>query len=119
MTARYKRGIIPHRMNDPRPEGHMASHIGRRKLLATLGGAAARRRGRWRHMRSKACLYGTVEEGSNDEAARYSRWRGSSGYRRHLKFSATRNRTGHPTAENGDRLARRVAGASVQRDSFG
>src|SRR5262249_4353225 len=28
-------------MNDPRSEGHMASHIRRRKLLATLGGAAA------------------------------------------------------------------------------
>src|SRR6516162_9734820 len=28
-------------MNDPLPEGHMASHIGRRKFLATLGGAAA------------------------------------------------------------------------------
>src|SRR5437870_8101997 len=28
-------------MNDPQPEGHMASHIGRRKFLATLGGAAA------------------------------------------------------------------------------
>src|SRR5262245_10717896 len=28
-------------MNDPRPEGHMASFIGRRKFLATLGGAAA------------------------------------------------------------------------------
>src|SRR5439155_13922814 len=27
-------------MNDPQPEGHMASHIGRRKFLATLGGAA-------------------------------------------------------------------------------
>src|SRR5258705_9008164 len=26
---------------DPQPEGHMASHIGRRKFLATLGGAAA------------------------------------------------------------------------------
>src|SRR5215472_13132981 len=40
-TARWKRGIIPHCMNDPQPEGHMASHIGRRKLLAALGGAAA------------------------------------------------------------------------------
>src|SRR5215470_10059711 len=30
-TARWKRGIIPHCMNDPQPEGHMASHIGRRK----------------------------------------------------------------------------------------
>jgi hypothetical protein len=26
-------------MNDPQLEGHMASHIGRRKFLATLGGA--------------------------------------------------------------------------------
>jgi len=28
-------------MNDPLPEGHMASHIRRRKFLATLGGATA------------------------------------------------------------------------------
>src|SRR5262249_19407049 len=28
-------------MNDPQLEGHMASHIGRRKFLATLGGAVA------------------------------------------------------------------------------
>src|SRR5262245_36097132 len=27
-------------MNDPQPEGHMTSHIERRKFLATLGGAA-------------------------------------------------------------------------------
>src|SRR5438094_7316168 len=27
-------------MNDPQPEGHMASHIGRRTFLAALGGAA-------------------------------------------------------------------------------
>src|SRR5262249_38004293 len=36
-----KRGIVPPWQNDPQPEGHMASHIGRRKFLATLGGAAA------------------------------------------------------------------------------
>src|SRR5262249_13603713 len=30
----------PHCMNDPQPEGHMASHIRRRKFLALLGGAA-------------------------------------------------------------------------------
>src|SRR5262249_55045486 len=30
-----------HCMNDPQPEGHMASHMRRRKFLATLGGAAA------------------------------------------------------------------------------
>jgi putative tryptophan/tyrosine transport system substrate-binding protein len=28
-----------HCMNDPQPEGHIASHIERRKFLATLGGA--------------------------------------------------------------------------------
>src|SRR5499425_3337526 len=28
-------------MNDPQPEGHMASYLGRRRFLATLGGAAA------------------------------------------------------------------------------
>src|SRR5215831_14258274 len=28
-------------MNGPRPKGHMASHIERRKFLATLGSAAA------------------------------------------------------------------------------
>jgi len=28
-------------MNDPQPEGHMASHIERRKFLATHGGRAA------------------------------------------------------------------------------
>src|SRR5262249_56600089 len=28
-----------HCMNDPQPEGHMASYIARRKFLATLGGA--------------------------------------------------------------------------------
>jgi hypothetical protein len=28
-------------MNDPKPEGHMASYIRCRKFLATLGGAAA------------------------------------------------------------------------------
>src|SRR4029434_9106987 len=30
-----------HGVHDPQPEGHMASYIGRRKFLATLGGAAA------------------------------------------------------------------------------
>jgi hypothetical protein len=40
-TARWKRGIILHCMNDPNRRGHMASHIERRKFLATVGGAAA------------------------------------------------------------------------------
>src|SRR5215510_1171944 len=33
--------MISHCMNDPQPEGHMASYIERRKFLAMLGGAAA------------------------------------------------------------------------------
>jgi hypothetical protein len=41
LTARWKRGIILHCLNDPQLEGHMASCIGRRKFLATLGGATA------------------------------------------------------------------------------
>src|SRR5262249_42411051 len=41
-TARWKRAIIPLLLNDPQPEGHMASYVARRKFLATLGGAAAR-----------------------------------------------------------------------------
>src|SRR5262245_39547920 len=32
-----------HYMNDPQPEGHMASYIRRRKFLATLGGAVVAR----------------------------------------------------------------------------
>ena len=32
--------MIRHCMNDPQPEGHMASHIERRKFLATLLGGA-------------------------------------------------------------------------------
>src|SRR5262249_1036673 len=40
-TARWKGGIIRHCMNDPQPEGHMASYIRRRKFLATLLGGAA------------------------------------------------------------------------------
>src|SRR5262245_33016335 len=41
LTARWKRGIIPHCMNAPQSEGHTASYIARRKFLATLGAAAA------------------------------------------------------------------------------
>src|ERR1700751_2848872 len=43
-SPRPRDGIVVsslHCMNDPQAEGHMASHIGRRKFLATLGGAAA------------------------------------------------------------------------------
>src|SRR5262245_101419 len=38
MEAWYHPSIA---LNDPQPEGHMASYIRRRKFLATLGGAVA------------------------------------------------------------------------------
>src|SRR5262249_13503700 len=44
LSPRPRYGIVVpslHCMNDPQAEGHMASHIGRRKFLATLGGMAA------------------------------------------------------------------------------
>src|SRR5262249_38055831 len=40
LTTRWKRDIIPPLLT-PNRRGHMASHIERRKFLATLGGAAA------------------------------------------------------------------------------
>src|SRR4029453_8229947 len=43
-------------MNDPQPEGHMASYIGRRKFLPRF--LAARPRGRSRRPHSRACAYG-------------------------------------------------------------
>src|SRR6516165_5200599 len=39
-TARWNVVSSLHCMTDPRPEGHMASYIERRKFLAALGGAA-------------------------------------------------------------------------------
>ena len=41
-TPRARNASFDH-ARDPQPEGHMASHIGRRKLLATLGGSMAAR----------------------------------------------------------------------------
>ena len=39
-TPRARNASFDH-ARDPQPEGHMASHIGRRELLVALGGAAA------------------------------------------------------------------------------
>ena len=54
-------------MNDPQPEGHMASYIGRRKFLAMLGGAAAWPLGV--RAQSKPALIGMLASGFADSSA--------------------------------------------------
>src|SRR4029450_3879139 len=53
-------------MNDPQPEGHMASYIGRRKFLSTLGGVAAAwplaARAQTKQMRRIGVLMGLVAD---------------------------------------------------------
>jgi putative tryptophan/tyrosine transport system substrate-binding protein len=69
-----KRGIILHCMNDPQPEGHMASYIGRRKFLATLlGGAVAWPRGLLAEATSKRAMIAWLWAASQSGADEYVR----------------------------------------------
>src|SRR5215470_13510609 len=57
-------------MNDPQPEGHMASHIERRKFLATLGSAAVWPLGA-RAQQAAMPVIGIVHLTSRDETRGY------------------------------------------------
>src|SRR5262249_7117874 len=70
LTPKRSLGRTGRAMADPQAEGHMASHIGRRKFLATLGGAAAtsawsfaaRAQRRALRFRRGACRYASLAD---------------------------------------------------------
>src|SRR5262245_5325959 len=115
----------PHCMNDPQPEGHMAGYLGRRKFLATLGGAATARgvavslREEFTHMDRKSFLVGLLAAGcfvatstlmtSPAQAARRSAARSPRPPRRVAKamaiLKAETAKLGRPKVEGTDQTA--------------
>src|SRR5262245_27642610 len=76
-------------MNDPQTEGHMASHIGRRKFLATLGGAAAAWPIAVRAQQAGTSVVGFLGTGSPDAFANIV-----------VAFTKGLNETGHIEGKN-------------------